>query len=453
MGQPTRISSRIVSEILGFQGWRVRAAWLEYGDGTPVVGFPTGMRLAARLILKVERCWTACCSSCGARCRAPKRKGHQALETRRWEDLPWAHHPVDIEATPVRVRCKRCGTRCVELLPWADPYDRKTKRLQHMLTLDSASMPTTHVAAKYGMSWGEVRRAELAALKRWSDTRPEVPLRDAGLDEKYLGRRHKRDEKFVTIASNLENGEPLWIGFGRSQETVKRWLATLTPEQKAKIRVFAMDMWQQFHDAIRSDSDLDHCDIAHDAFHIMKRAGKALNEIRKDTFFRAGATLRGVGRGTRWLVLRAWERCSPRQQEELRCLFRHNAQLGRAYQIVEELRVVVRCAPDAEAMEMGLRRILRRTQRHANKHLRDLHDSLRNHWDAIVALAKHRPATGRIEALNNNWETLIRRARGVRNLDYLLLKLRFMVANPLHTVDGIQRFLALGLPIPMRAQA
>lgn len=55
----------------------------------------------------------------------------------------------------------------------------------------------------------------------------------------------------------------------------------------------------------------------------------------------------------------------------------------------------------------------------------------------------HHPHTGRIEALNNNWEALVRRARGYRDHQYLLLKLRFMTANPVRTEDGAKRFLAL----------
>jgi hypothetical protein len=50
--------------------------------------------------------------------------------------------------------------------------------------------------------------------------------------------------------------------------------------------------------------------------------------------------------------------------------------------------------------------------------------------------------------LNNNWETAVRQARGYRNLDFLLLKLRFMTANPVRTDNGVRRFLALGLPTP-----
>ena len=51
-----------------------------------------------------------------------------------------------------------------------------------------------------------------------------------------------------------------------------------------------------------------------------------------------------------------------------------------------------------------------------------------------------------------NWETLVRRARGYRDLDYLLRKLRFMVANPVRQQDGVRRFLALGLPVPLNAR-
>jgi hypothetical protein len=71
--------------------------------------------------------------------------------------------------------------------------------------------------AGHGLSWLTVRRAEERAIERWEATRPVVPLRLGGVDEKWLGRRHVLDHKFVTIVSNLETGEPVWIGKGRSE--------------------------------------------------------------------------------------------------------------------------------------------------------------------------------------------------------------------------------------------
>lgn len=86
-------------------------------------------------------------------------------------------------------------------------------------------MPIVRVAAQYGLSWSTVRRAEEYAIARWEIQRPKVRLRQVGVDEKYLGRRHKREENFVTIVSNLETGEPVWMGYGRSEATLKQWLA------------------------------------------------------------------------------------------------------------------------------------------------------------------------------------------------------------------------------------
>jgi transposase len=192
--------------------------------------------------------------------------------------------------------------------------------------------------------------------------------------------------------------------------------------------------------------------VAHDPFHVVKRANKAIDELRRRAFFRAGPKLRALGRGKRWLFLRAWENCSDKQQAELRRLLAGNGKLARAYQVREELRAALR-APDQSALAKGLAHVLCRTQLRANVPMRKLHDSLVRHSREIVALGEHHPPTGRIEALNNNWETLVRAGRGYRDLDFLFLKLRFVTVNPLAADDGVRRFLAMGLPVPDRKAA
>jgi len=442
--------ARILTEIFGVRGWKVTDAFFEDEKGQVV--FPLrdfALMPSVRLVLRVERQWLPRCSRCGTACGVG---GHEKLATRRWADLSWAGRPVQIEATPIRVRCKKCQAAPVERLGWSDPHQRQSRRLQHHLALQAASMPVLHVAVQSGLSWATVRRAEGAALARWQAGRTATPLRNVGLDEKWLGRRHKLVHKFVTIASDLDTGEPLWIGPGRGEDTVKQWLAKHTKEQKAAIVLFAADMHEPFRAAVRGDPDLAHAAFVHDPFHLVKRANEAVTEMRREAFFRAGPELRAVGRGSRWLVLRAWERTTPEQRERLRVLFSYNPRLGRAYQVVDEYREVLR-APDRDTMAAGLARILRRTQERQNVPMRKWHDSIRAHLPAILALGEHRPPAGRIEALNNNWETLVRRGRGYRDHQYLLLKLRFMVVNPIRTETGIKRFLALGLPAPMKNAA
>lgn len=423
--------------------------YFEAPGGSRVVPVGTYLPLPeVRLVLVMERRWLPLCSRCGGRCR----KKHCIDQLRRWSDLPWAEHSVEIEYQPIRVKCERCGTTPVEAVPWADPYQRETRRLQQQLALQTASMPVVRVAAQYGLSWSTVRRAESMAIARWEAARPSVCLEDVGVDEKYLGRRRKRPEKFVTIVSNLRTGEPIWIGYGRSEATLKSWLDTLTLQQKKRLRLFAMDMHEAFKNAVENDPELQHVAIVHDPFHVMKRANEAIDELRRAVFFRADPDMRVLGRGTRWLFLRAWERCTPGQQSDLKALLDCNAKLAAAYQIKEELRGVL-AAPNEAAMAKGMSRILRRTQRKANVQMRRLHDSLRRHKPRILAFGKYRPPVGRIEALNNNWETLVRQARGIRDYEYLRRKLCFLVVNPLRREMGVRAFLALGRTPPTRFAA
>lgn len=437
---------RILTEILGFDGWKVEETYFEsaVGERVEAVGGFAVLR-ETRLVLVVSRRWLARCGRCGAACR----RVHEKLGARRWLDLPWAGRPVEIEYAASRVKCRACGSHGVEMVAWADPYQRQSRRLQHLLAVEAASMPVMHVAALHGVSWLTVRRAEERAIERWEVTRPFMPLRHVGVDEKWLGRRHNFEHKFVTVVSNLETGEPVWIGAGRGEQTLRIWLDALSSEQKSVIQLFAMDLHRPFWNAVDNTVGLEHAAIVHDPFHIMKLAGAMIDELRRDVFFRAGPELRGLGKGRRWLLLRPWERTSDEDRSTLRELLGHNRTLARGYQIKEELRAIILGAPNRTAMMKGLDRILRRTRRHEPRALRRLHDTLNERYNEIVALGEHRPQTGRIEALNNNWETLVRRARGYRNHDYLLRKLRFMVANPIRSNDGVRRFLALGLTPPV----
>lgn len=435
---------RILTQIAGVRGFKVIGHRWEDADGHVVVPIRgCDVPPSAHLVLTLQRRWTGRCGSCFA----IGGKQHEQLGLRRWRDLPFGTHPMTLEYAPSRLNCKRCGTKSVEALSWADPYQRQTRRLQQQVALDAFSMPLIHVATKYAMDWHSVQRAEIGAIARWEATRTTPPLTHVGIDEKWLGRRHQRDQKFVTIVSDLLTGEPVWIGYGRDEATVAKWLATLSDEQKAAMKLAACDMHRAFKNAIRNDPKLAHVPVVHDPFHIMKRAGEALSELRRAVFFRGTEKMRAIGRGTRWLVLRAWERSTDDQRAKLRELFALNAKLARAYQVVEELRVALR-APDRASISIALSHVLTRTEKRANVPMRKLHESLRSHLEEIIALGEHRPPTGRIEALNNNWEALVRRARGYRNHEYLFRKLRFITANPVRTQDGTRRFLALGIPVP-----
>ena len=135
---PADVLALLFDGIVRIEGWGVKGMHFELDDGTRADDEPSP---DAMLVLQLKRKGPARCPDCGSACR----KTHKTGETQRWQDMPWGTHPVWIEATPVRVECKRCSGTPVELLPWADPLQlhRKTRRLvEHEASLRERKPPS-----------------------------------------------------------------------------------------------------------------------------------------------------------------------------------------------------------------------------------------------------------------------------------------------------------------------
>lgn len=69
----------------------------------------------------------------------------------------------------------------------------------------------------------------------------------------------------------------------------------------------------------------DPAEIVFDEFHVLQNASAALDDVRRQEFFRAGAVMRAHGRGKRWLLLRRWATVRGSKRRELETLFAASA--------------------------------------------------------------------------------------------------------------------------------
>ena len=150
------------------------------------------------------------CSGCG-------RKFNDAYDCRERavRDLPWSEFKTAVHVEVYRVKCPDCGVRVekVPLLPSKAPF---SKRFEGAVGQACESAAARQVARRFGLTETTVRAIDLRYLERWAATRREPPLRQMGVDEIYRG----KNDKFLTVVSNLETGEPLWFGKERKKETL-----------------------------------------------------------------------------------------------------------------------------------------------------------------------------------------------------------------------------------------
>ena len=198
------------------------------------------------------------------------------------------------------------------------------------------------------------------------------------------------------MLSDLVHGEVIGLAKHRSQASLAGLLRTcLDPRQRAAVEAVCTDMHQPYRNAV--GAVLTQAETVFDTFHVLQHASDALDEVRRQEFFRAGPVMRAYGRGKRWLLLRRWKTVRGSKRRELAHLFAVNRRLFRAY--------ILREQPDrlwTYQTRQGVARFLfgwlkaLRWQRLPE--MERLADALLLHFDGIAAYCDHPVRCGVVES-------------------------------------------------------
>jgi transposase len=285
------------------------------------------------------------------------------------------------------------------------------------------SASARQVARRFGLAESTVRAIDLRCLERWDAQRREPPLRQMGVDEIYRG----KSDKFLTVVSNLETGEPLWFGGERKKETLDEFFRTqLRSGQRKRIEACCVDMWEPFRLSIEQWAPA--CRIVYDKFHIIQHANDAVEEVRRAEFFRKGRKMREVIKGKRWLLLSRWKNLEPQQRGVLNRLFQLNRRVFKAYLLKESLEQLWNYRYEG-AMANYLRKWMDQLRWQRLPSFQKLAAMLIDHIDGILNYCRTKVRFGVVEAINGNIRMLINRGRGYKNMRYLLLKAKRMAAT------------------------
>ncbi len=166
----------------------------------------------------------------------------------------------------------------------------------------------------------------------------------------------------------------------------------------------------------------------YDKFHVLRHVNAALDETRRAEFFRQGGPTRALWRGKRWLLLRAWGNLDRDERPELRELLALNQRLAKAHLLKEQLAHLWDDLYEGAAFRFltAWIRALRWQRLPAFDQVAQL---LSRHLDGILAYCHVKVPFGKVEAINGNIRAMIRRGRGYRDHEYLLLKVQKATAE------------------------
>jgi transposase len=195
----------------------------------------------------------------------------------------------------------------------------------------------------------------------------------------------------------------------------------LGERKSRRVELAVMGMWKPFRNATQSHAP--QAAILFDKFHILRHLGEALDKVRKSEYARVSGKERRFIKGQKYTLLSSHENLTLEGRLALRKLLSVNKRLNTAYLLKESFGQLFtyRNAVWARRFFSNWCASLRWQRL---KPLEKFAELIERHWNGIAAYceAANKVSLGFVEGLNNKIRVLQRRAYGLRDEEYLRLK-------------------------------
>jgi len=317
-----------------------------------------------------------------------------------------------------RVNCKTCGVKN-EKLAFLSANTKYTLRFAMQIGGLCRAMTIQDVARRMHLDWRAVKELDKIYMREQLARAGHPAPRVIGIDEVSIKKRHT----YRIVVSDLEAKRAIWFGGnGRSEQDMDQFYGFLGPENAGKIRLAVMDMWKPFRNATQVNAP--QAAILFDKFHVLRHLGEALDKIRKSEYARITGPERKFIKGQKYVLLSHKENLTPEGRHSLKLLLKANKRLNTAYLLRESFDQLWDYTSEAWARRFFDNwKAQLRWQR--LKPYEAFAAMIERHWDGIAAYCKpeNKVALGFVEGLNNKIRVFQRRAYGLRDEDYLKLKI------------------------------
>ena len=315
-----------------------------------------------------------------------------------------------------------------ERLDWLAANPHYTKRFALYVGKQCRSASVKEVADDLWLDWDAVKEMDKLYMReqltRAGEPRPAV----VGIDEISIRKGHV----YRIVVSDLERGQPIWFGgVDRSEESMAMFYAFLGPSRSTRIRLAVMDMWKPFRHA--TEEHAPQAAILYDKFHVLRHLNDAMDQVRKAEYKRlTNRPDRKYIKGQKYVLLSHRENLSPEKRRALKTLLAANRRLNTAYLLKEQFAQLwtYRREPWARKFFEQWRASLKWQRLKPFEKFAAL---IERHWDGIAAYCEpeNKVALGFVEGLNNKIRVIQRRCYGLRDEDYLHLKILTCTLPPL----------------------
>ena len=314
-----------------------------------------------------------------------------------------------------------------EKLDWLAENPFYTKRFAFFVGRRCRVTTIKDVAQETHLDWKTVKELEKQYMREQLRRAGTPGPKAIGIDEISIRKGHT----YRIVVSDLIRRRPIWFGGeDRKAASMALFYDWLGEKKTQGIRLAVMDMWKPFHNVTAARAP--QAAILYDKFHILRHLGDALDEVRKSEYRRLSGADRSYIKGQKYTLLSRRENLTLNGRQALKKVLMANKRLNTAYLLRESFGQLWDYQREGWARRFfeNWRASLKWQRLKPYEKFANMID---RHWDGIAAYCKpeNKVALGFVEGLNNKIRVIQRRAYGLRDEEYLRLKVLTCMLRPI----------------------
>jgi transposase len=326
---------------------------------------------------------------------------------------------VFLEFEVRRVFCRRCGKVKREKFDFLADNPFYTKRFAFYVGRRCRSATIQDVAKELKLDWHAVKTLEKQYMAAQLAKAGRPGPKAIGIDEISIRKGHT----YRIVVSDLIRDRPIWFGgVDRSEASMRQFYDWLGENKAQRIRLAVMDMWKPFRNITIEKAP--QAAILFDKFHVLRHLNQALDQVRKSEYARLTGKDRRYIKGQKYTLLSHRENLSLDGRKALKTLLAANKRLNTAYLLKESFGQLWSYEREGWARRF-FENWCASLKWQRLKPYEKFAEMIDRHWDGIAAYCKpeNKVSLGFVEGLNNKIRVIQRRAYGLRDEEYLRLKI------------------------------
>lgn len=306
-----------------------------------------------------------------------------------------------------------------EEIAWLSKCPFYTERFMYHIGRQCRHSTISDVAKEHRLHWETVKTLDKLYMQEQLELAGKPEPRVIGVDEISIRKGHT----YRIVVSDLEKKRAIWFGGkDRSEESMDEFFSFLGAKSNKKITLGVMDMWKAFRNSTNRNAP--QAAILFDKFHILRHLNEALDKVRKQEYARLTGSKRKYIKGQKYVLLSNRENLTTDGRRSLKQLLTANKRLNTAYLLKESFSQLWTYNHEGWARRFfeHWRNSLKWQRLKAFEKFAEMIDK---HWAGIASYCKpeNKVALGFVEGLNNKIRVFQRRAYGLKDEEYLKLKI------------------------------